>query len=105
MGRRRYMDEQSNLLRILTVLGLGAGTIALTLNMCAMDRWEAQLIRTQDRLEELDKTVAAIASGGVASRPAAGTGAEWGRARGGGDARPEPGGERAGHRAAPRSRH
>ncbi len=66
------MDEQSNLLRILTVLGLGAGTIALTLNMCAMDRWEAQLIRTQERLEELDKTVAAISSGGISVQASAG---------------------------------
>ncbi|MFT5455080.1 MAG: peptide/nickel transport system substrate-binding protein [Myxococcota bacterium] len=63
------MEEQSNLLRILTVLGLGAGTIALTMNMCAMDRWEKQLIRTQDQLSELDKTVAAVSAGGAIGRP------------------------------------
>ena len=57
------MSEQTDWIRVATPLGLFAVAIALTMNMCAMDRLEQQVIKTREAVEQRS-------GGGMVAAPA-----------------------------------
>jgi peptide/nickel transport system substrate-binding protein len=65
------MNEQSKTLRIATVLGLFAFTIAMTMNTCAMGRLEEQVIMTRQAVEQRTGGTARVV--GAAHSPGAAT--------------------------------